>query len=258
MKVALRIMVPMVLIGVFFSATSRADLGWRRTFVDGIHAYETKHYSAAREAFEKIVAGGVHNGKLYYDLGNACLKSKRLGEAILWYERARKRIPDDPDLRFNLTYARSLVVDKAPDNGTSLSRIVFFWRYHLSPRTVQWMALGLNFVFWTLLALRIFFKRRIPRPAVGAVLALALIFAGTALFNAYETAYRPMGIILPQAAPVRSGVTAADTELFVLHAGTRVRIEKTIPGFVRIRFSSDKIGWLPRTQVGVISCPSQN
>lgn len=253
MRLILRAIIPAVLICALFSVAARAaETDWHRTFVEGINAYEAKHYTAAREAFQKIVAQGVHNGKLYYDLGNASLKSKKLGEAILWYERARKRIPNDPDLMFNLTYARSLVRDQSPDDGPSLYRIVFFWRYHLNPRTIQWLALGLNLVFWGLMALGIFFKRRIPRPAAGVVLALALIFTATAGFNAYDAAFHPQGIILSPAAPVRSGITKADTELFVLHAGTRVRIEKQSDGFVRIRFSADKIGWLPRSEVGII------
>ena len=67
-----------------------------RTFMDGAEAYRSGDWPAAIDAFESLAASGVDNGKLFYDLGNAYLKNDDLGRALLWYERALKRIPDDP------------------------------------------------------------------------------------------------------------------------------------------------------------------
>jgi uncharacterized protein YgiM (DUF1202 family) len=51
---------------------------------------------------------------------------------------------------------------------------------------------------------------------------------------------------------VRSGLTEDSTELFVLHAGTKVKIGKERNGFYRISFSDTKIGWLKKSEVGII------
>ena len=42
---------------------------------------------------------------LFYNLGNACFKSDRLGEAILWYERARLLSPRDEGIGANLHFS---------------------------------------------------------------------------------------------------------------------------------------------------------
>ena len=51
---------------------------------------------------------------------------------------------------------------------------------------------------------------------------------------------------------VRSGLTEDSTELFVLHAGTKVKIGKERNVFYRISFSDTKIGWLKKSEVGII------
>ena len=104
-----------------------------RTFMDGTEAYRNGNWPAAIAAFESLADGGVNNGKLFYNLGNAYLKNDDLGRALLWYERALKRIPDDPDLRFNYDYALTLTKDERGEKESPLLRILFFWKYQLSP-----------------------------------------------------------------------------------------------------------------------------
>ena len=118
-----------------------------RTFLDGIRYYQEGDYERAVSEFLKIADAGVQNGQLYYNLGNAYLRSNRIGHAVLWYERALEMIPEDPDLRFNHTYALSLTKDERPERGASLVRILFFWKYLLRPSLIRWIAIGLNLLF---------------------------------------------------------------------------------------------------------------
>ena len=74
-------------------------------FLDGIKQYDAREYGKAAALFEKLAASGIHNGKLYYNLANAYLKQGKLGKAILWYERAQRLIPGDPDLAFNMNFS---------------------------------------------------------------------------------------------------------------------------------------------------------
>ena len=103
-----------------------------RTFMDGTEAYRNGDWPAAIAAFKSLADAGTDSGKLFYNLGNAYLKNDDLGRALLWYERALKRIPDDPDLQFNYNYALTLTKDERGERESPLLRILFFWKYQLS------------------------------------------------------------------------------------------------------------------------------
>jgi uncharacterized protein YgiM (DUF1202 family) len=51
---------------------------------------------------------------------------------------------------------------------------------------------------------------------------------------------------------VRSGFTDSATQLFVLHAGTKVRVERQTDAYLLIRYTEDKIGWIKKSEAGII------
>ncbi len=223
-----------------------------RMFLEGIQQYKAGDYERAASAFSAVAETGVKNGKLFYNLGNAYLKNGDIGRAVLWYERALNLIPDDPDLKFNRAYALSLTKDEKSDREFPVLRILFFWKHALSKPTIRWVSVALNLLFW-LTATGLFLrKKRAFRTLTTLLLAVAVIFTLTAFYNYYEDAYIRQGIILPDEAAVRSGLSDDATELFRLHAGTRVEIDKAENGFFRIFFSEGKIGWIRKSAIGVI------
>lgn len=223
-----------------------------RQFLAGLEAYKNGDYPGAVEKLRAIARSGVVNGQLFYNLGNACLKNNELGPAILWYERALRLIPGDPDLRFNLDYARSLTKDASEETVSPLVRIFFFWKYQLTPRTTKLAAIGCNLLFWLLLgAWRLTRRRGLARAAMVAALP-AMIFVLTAAVNYYEISQRRQAIVLPDQVAVRAGLEEGTTELFQLHAGAKVTVVKELRDHFQIRFSTDKIGWIKKEMVGVI------
>lgn len=240
------------IIGILFAAAPCPARDHARQFLAALEAYKAGDYMKAVQGLEAIAAEGVRNGQLYYDIGNAHLKNNDLGRAILWYERALNLLPNDPDLRFNYDYARSLTKDAQDENANALTRILFFWNYQLSARTVILLALIFNLFFWSLaLAWRLFRRRGLRRAALAALIPAA-VFILTAAYNYYETAHQTQAIVLPEKIAVRSGLEPTSTALFELHAGARVRIVKTMKDHVQIRFSEDKIGWIATEAVGRI------
>jgi len=223
-----------------------------RAFLDGVNNYKTENYEAAIAEFSKIVDAGIRNGNLFYNLGNAYLKNGDIGYAMLWYERALKLIPDDPDLKFNHKYGLTLVKDEREDNRLPILRVVFFWQHLLSAATIQWAAIILNMLFWFILVLQVLRRKKKLKTLGYVFLTLALVFTFTALYNHYASRYVKEAVILPDKIAVRSGLTDDSTELFGLHAGTKVKIEKENKAFYRIYFSDGKIGWLKKSEVGVI------
>lgn len=221
-------------------------------FIAAMEAYHAQDYATAIANLEAIAKSGTRNGALYYNLGNAHLKNNDLGRAILWYERSLTLLPNDPDLRFNYDYARSLTRDATEEDSASLTRIVFFWKYQLTPRTIIYLALGFNLLFWCLLLARRITGRRGFRYAATAVFIPALVFILTAAFNYYESTHRRHGIVLAEKVSIRSGLEKTSTELFVLHAGAKITVVKQMKDHLQIRFTDDKIGWVEKTTVDLI------
>jgi tetratricopeptide (TPR) repeat protein len=236
---------------MFLSAPSAAS-PFARPFISGLEAYQAGRYDQAIAQWKAIAHDGVVNGQLFYNLGNAYLKADRLGPAILWYERARHLLPNDPDLRFNLEYARTLTKDTPAENASPLVRILFFWRYRLNAEAINFAAIFGNLLFWVLLiAWRLAKRRGLFRAAV-IVAAPSLVFILTAAYNYGEAHRAPQAIILPDQVSVRSGRHATDTELFVLHAGAKIEVVKHLNSHYQIRYSADKIGWVEQDAVGLI------
>jgi hypothetical protein len=220
-------------------------------FIEGLKAYQSGDYDTAIARFQVLANGGQANGKLYYNLGNAYLKKGRLGPAVWWYEKARHLIPNDPDLKFNLNYARSLMKDQ-PEAESQAARVLFFWRYRLRADQIQWLALGFNLAFWLTLMARRLLGRRPYRAWLLALALPALLFAATAAYNVYADHFQKQAIVLPEQLSVRAGRTPGATELFILHAGTKVRVQTRREDHLRIAFGRDKIGWVPAGELGLL------
>jgi tetratricopeptide (TPR) repeat protein len=221
-------------------------------FIEGLKAYQSGDYETAITRFQALAEGGPASGKLCYNLGNAYLKAHRLGPAVWWYEKALSLIPGDPDLKFNLNYARSLMKDQPEAESQALVRVLFFWRYQMQPHLIQWLALGFNLAFWLTLVVRRLMGRRPYRSWLLALALPALVFTATAAFNAYEGRFHRQAIVLPDQLSVRAGRTPGATELFILHAGTKVRVQTRQGDHLRIAFGRDKIGWVAASDLGLL------
>jgi tetratricopeptide (TPR) repeat protein len=230
-----------------------------RMFLSAVTAYRNNDFQTAVNRFSALVESGIQNGRLYYNLGCAHLKNGDLGRAVLWFERAKRLLPNDPELIFNLKYARSLTRDQRDDSGaSSVRRILFFWKYHLSPKTIRQAAVFFSALYFLLLGFRRISNRRLHNALSHFILVFALLFSATAFINHYGAAFAGEGVILPESISVRSGLDDKTTELFVLHAGTKVTVQKETMNresgrrFYRVMFSRDKIGWVPADAVGII------
>lgn len=222
-----------------------------RTFVEATQAYEAGEYVEAARGFERAVED-VENGRLYYNAGNAWLKAGDLGRATLWYERARRFMPRDPELAFNLDYARSLLRDPVQGGG-ALARALFFPRDWLSPRGLQGLALAGLWLSLGALALSLWLRRPVARrglrwlAVVGGLVTLVAL--PSALADWRDAGPAGKAVVLAETLPVRSGLSEDATELFTLHAGAPVRIEESRGDWARVRFSEDRLGWVPSTTV---------
>src|SRR5512139_111325 len=83
-------------------------------------SYESGDFTGAEALYRRILDSGVENGVVYYNLGNACFKQKKIGQAIYYWEKARQILPHDADVRANLELAGLFVVDRIEETPASL------------------------------------------------------------------------------------------------------------------------------------------
>ena len=83
-------------------------------FYQANNLYEEGRYEEAAVAYRQLLEQGYESGNLYFNLGNTYFKMGRTGWAVLYYEKAKRLIPRDADLRANLGYALEGVEEGTP------------------------------------------------------------------------------------------------------------------------------------------------
>lgn len=212
-------------------------------------------YQAAIVRFERIVEqGGIRNGKLFYNIGNAYFRMDDLGRAILNYRRAAQFIPGDPNLAQNLKYARSRRVDQIKDKQeTQVLRTLLFWHYDLSPRTRS-VIFAVFFVgFWALASLRLFFTDRVSRVLLVPCGAMALLFLGSLALEAAGGSERG-GVIVAEQVVARKGDGDTYEPSFKepLHAGTEFALLEDRGEWYQVELADGQRCWLPAAAAGLV------
>src|SRR5690606_3968445 len=78
----------------------------------GSRLYAEGDYQGVAAVYETLVNEGYVEVAVFYNLGNAHFKLNNLGSSILYYEKARKLDPSDPDIRKNLAFVNLGITDR--------------------------------------------------------------------------------------------------------------------------------------------------
>ncbi len=197
----------------------------------------TELFADAARRFELLVADGVVNGQLQYNLGNAYLQMGELGRAILHYRAAQQLIPRDPKLRHNLKYARSLTQSRIADSGErALRSALLGWHRGTSSSARFVVFITAYTLCWGLLTLNLFASRPWWRwPAV----ATAVVWIALGLSVAADTVgagNHREGVVLVDDVVVRKGNSEGFEPQFEqpLHEGVEFRVIEQRPEWLSI------------------------
>ena len=226
--------------------------------ITGNTHYQNSEYEKALNAYREIVDRGYESGVLYYNIGNCYYKLQNIGRAILYYERAKRLMPRDEDLKTNLALANLGVVDKiSPRKEFLLFRIVRGFT-HLLPKTLLiWIVTGFYLSTIGFIILWIVARNRILRRIafrMGILLGiLFLVFGLSLLGRILEEGKRVEGIILADKVDVMSSPSdEGGMEVFSLHEGTKVRIDQKSGDWIEIVLADGKVGWVKSEVLEII------
>ncbi len=220
-------------------------------------SYESGDFTGAETRYRQILDSGVENGAVFYNLGNACFKQKKIGQAIYYWEKARQILPRDADVRANIELASLYVVDRIEEMPASLpARWLRRAAGFFTMEQEGWLVLGLFLVANILAAVCICTRR--PSVAVKALMAacvvglLALVFAASLAWKAYDAKHTNRGVVVAEKVEIRSGPGIENITVFTLHEGIVIRVHSQVSGWYQVSLSNGWSGWLPSNAVWIL------
>ncbi len=204
--------------------------------------------------FETIVrAGGIENGRLYFNIGNCYLRMGAPGPAIFNYLLAERMIPGDPALARNLKFARSRVSGVGmPDQAGRTNGMEFLKGKALSAGTI-WIFSGCWYLFWTFRSAYLFCRRTWLKYAVYSAAGATVLFFSLVVFQAYSGSAGKSGIIVAEAVTGRTGDSFAFDPAFErpLHSGVEFTLLEKRPGWLHIMIYSRAACWVPASSARI-------
>ncbi len=202
--------------------------------------------SAPAAAQPVVLPQSGYSAAALYNLANAYAKSGKAGFAVLNYERARLLAPNDPDINANLRHVRQSA-GLPPQSRSRFDRLTGY----AGPTVLAWSGvLGLLVAGAGALA-----QRRFPRHRGKLIAGAALGFSALGISIAGGVAMWPImhaAVVVVHSAPVRVSPVAIGDALFELPEGTIVSIGAEHDGFVLVRTSVGRSGWVPDTNVAAL------
>lgn len=222
-------------------------------FNDANKLYEQGKFAEAAIRYQKIIDGGPSSAPLFFNLGNAYLKSGQIGRAIVAYRRSEELAPRDPEVRANLQFAR-----KQAGGGTAAPGK--FWENWLNKLTLnEWTILtfvAVGLLFFTLATRQWRESWRNSLRGISATLGVVALMFIVGLVSALQQRSARVSVVIVQEAVVRRGPYDESPSVFTLRDGAEVKVRDQKNDWLEIVDRSGRTGWLSQKQV--MSLKGQN
>jgi tetratricopeptide (TPR) repeat protein len=212
-------------------------------------AYYANDFASASALYDSIERSGMVSAKLYYNKAGALFKMGKLGESILYYNKAQRLAPADADIAHNLAVANSYTrnrIEPVPE--------FFLKRWMGSVGAIMggdgWAWLSVALFAGVLAGALLYFLplgRRTRKTGFygGLAALLLLIFAFSfARHDWNETLHPSSGIVTSPSAAVKSSPDNSGKDLFLLYEGDRVQVLDAMNGWNEITVVNGNRGWI--------------
>ena len=230
---------------------------YRDTFAQGNAHYQSGDFAAAERAYRTLADRGIDDGTVYYNLGNACFKQKKLGEAVYFWEKARRRMPGDSDVTQNLQFANLFLVDRLevpqdPLPVRLLARAVHLFTVSQESNIVLGLFVSANLLLGLSFLIRTSRFTSWILTGTLAAATLLVLFTGSLAWKIYQEKHLRQGVIVEQKVDIRSGPGSDNVTVFTVHEGILVQVRKESNGWMQITLPNGWSGWLPGKSLRVL------
>lgn len=214
-------------------------------------------YAEAAQQYEYLVTEeGIHNGHLFYTLGNSWFMAADMGRAILNYRRAECYLPNHDDVRHNLQAALEQRIDLiSAKERHPLAAKLLGWHFNTSVTFRWWFFACCWLIFWSAWRWRGRTRKKEVRTTtiVAGILSLVLLASLSA-----ETLLRQQtdaGVIIAAEVLARKGdgETYARAFLDPLHSGTEFQRLESRGTWWYIRLADGQKCWIPASAAATVS-----
>ena len=222
-----------------------------------IELYKNSRFEEAANLLEELKDSNLVSSNLYFNLGNCYYRLEQTGLAILNYEKAAKLNPKDADVQFNLEHANKKLVDKTDAKAEFVST---FGNANYS--TLNSFLNGLNyfavilFLIGLVMSILFFIQRKNKSKVLfrGSIVSLILgVVLSLSVYLLLDLIKTPNeAIVLNKSVYVKTEPNSASKDLFILHEGTKVRLENASNEYVKITLADGKSGWCLQSELGNI------
>ena len=224
------------------------------SFAEANGKYQAGDFKGAEALYKKLLDSGLRTAPVYYNYGNASFRNGKKGQALVAYERARRLVPRDRDLRWNLGVLKASL----PDRLESISTNPFSTALQLTSDFVSARELGMVFSL-ALAALALRALARAIRPSskrrlawLGPPLWLVLISAAFLIGVQWRRAHEPRVVVLDKEITARYGPSTREPKAFTLHEGAQGRLLDEAKDWYYITLDDGNTGWLPKNSAEIV------
>lgn len=205
------------------------------------------YYREALTSYEQLLAAGIKNARLYYNVGNIYFHLNDLGRAIVNYRRGLRLEPGNPRLQANLRYALSLRVDQieASPRASLLSQVLF-WHEALPLGSQFSLAVGSFVLAWLCAGVRLFWRPPVLRWLLLGFGGLCVLLTSSSLLVHMQHTTTRHGVIVADGVEVRKG----NGESYALqlpnplHRGTEFRVLEERGAWLALQLDNGVSGWI--------------
>lgn len=214
-------------------------------FAEANKLYEQGKYPEAVNIYKELVYSGKETPEIYFNLGNACFKDKKIGYAILYYEKALKLSPRDADIKYNLDYVKNFVKETAVEDAVARLLNSIFCFFTLNELAV--LACILSFIFFSLLMYHILIKKELFFWLTISSAIIFVIFAVWLGIRIYQNESVLYGIITESQIEAKSAPQDDYPVSFTIPEGKKVRIVRTRQLWYEVYLQSENLkGWIKK------------
>jgi tetratricopeptide (TPR) repeat protein len=245
---------PIVFLLLITLCSVNAQDDWTTIANQANEVYRSGDVTTAIELYESLIAAGVQDSTVYFNLGNAYYAIENFGGAVLNYRRAQRLDPRDADLSTNLSLARARRIDVQGDEAFLVDGLSALTASILTAIELSWLALMVWTIFFILLIVAI------TRPPWREGLRVPLVITGLLTLGAavllasrlYVDAARPAAVAMQEVVEVMSGPGDNYLMLDELHGGAEMRLLERQDEWVRFVLPDGRQGWSRSDEVEIV------
>lgn len=220
--------------------------------------YQNRDYQKAIEEYESLINEGFQSGELFYNLGCAYYRIGKMGKSILNLERAKKIMPRDEDILYNLDYIYTINFGKKDQSDQNLITRILIKGYNLfSLNETAWIIWVIYLISMTLMIVAVFIEKasfkKLVKYSLIPLCFFFILFSFSLYLKVKDEIFTQYGIIMVDTANLLSGPAEGNEITFHAREGSKVVIQRELGDFYLVKNPElGYRGWIHKNEVEVI------